>query len=113
VKVPLVLQVIITIIGAFLSVILTKFLITNGRAIAENGRAIAENGRAIAETNAETRKAIAETSAETRKAIAETSAESRRRFKEVLERFDERTALIARLIVAKGEERKELMERLA
>ena len=92
---PLVLQVIITIIGAFLSVILTKFLITNGRAIAENGRAIAE------------------TNAETRKAIAETSAESRRRFKEVLERFDERTALIARLIVAKGEERKELMERLA
>ena len=65
----MVLQIIMTVIGAFLSVILTKFLITNGRAIAENGRAIAENGkkteegfrliaRLIVEENEKTRKEI-------------------------------------------------------
>ena len=86
-------QIIFTVIGAFLSVILTKFLIQNGRAIAENGRAIAENGRAIAENG----RAIAENG----RAIAE-----------IGKKLDERTAKIAELIVAEGEKTRELIKSL-
>ena len=79
-------QIIFTVIGAFLSVILTKFLIQNGKAIAENGRAIAENGRAIVENG---------------RAIAE-----------IGKKLDERTAKIAELIVAEGEKTRELIRSL-
>lgn len=36
----LIIQIIITIIGAFISVVLTKFLVQNGKAIAQNGKVI-------------------------------------------------------------------------
>ncbi len=41
------LQIALTVIGAFLSVILTKFLIQNGKYIRQNGEAIRQNGEAI------------------------------------------------------------------
>ncbi|HID93658.1 MAG TPA: hypothetical protein EYP60_06140 [bacterium (Candidatus Stahlbacteria)] len=86
-------QIIFMVMGAFLSVILTKFLIQNGKAIAANGKAIAENGKAIAANG----KAIAENS----KAILE-----------LAKKLDERTALIAELIVAENSRRNEIIKSL-
>lgn len=45
----LVFQIIFTVIGAFLSVVLTKFLVQNGRAIAELGKKMDERTAKIAE----------------------------------------------------------------
>ena len=93
-------QIIFMVMGAFLSVILTRLLIQNGKAIAANGKAIAENGKAIAANG----KAIAENG----KAIVENG----KAIRELAKKLDERTALIAELIVAESDRRKEIIKSL-
>ena len=40
-------QIVLTVIGAFLSVMLTRILIQNGKYIRQNGEAIRQNGEAL------------------------------------------------------------------
>lgn len=65
----LVFQIIFTTMGAFLSVVLTKFLIQNGKAIAENGRAIVELGKKLDERTAKIAELIVSEGEKTRELI--------------------------------------------
>jgi hypothetical protein len=65
----LIFQIILTVIGAFLSVVLTRFLVQNGRAIEANGRAIAELGKKLDERTAKIAELIVAEGEKTRELI--------------------------------------------
>lgn len=83
----LIFQIILTALGAFLSVVLTRLLIQNGRSIRELGVSIRELGMSIRELGM--------------------------RMEEGFRKMDERTEGIAKLIVTESEQTRELIKSLA
>jgi len=80
----IVFQIVLTVIGAFLSVVLTKFLIQNGRMLAQISQRIDEGLRKM--------------------------DEGFRKMDEGFRKMDERTAKIAELIVLEADKTRELIK---